>query len=128
MKGDMLFVFITFIVIVVLAVIANQDALMPEKYVAGRIYIRARGISAEVFTHEADPIDGMSTLWNGGKVTVKEDMSSVQVGDMAELYTVEGEHLVMECISITGVPSWLLETEGDVLVVNGRLVYRLTRL
>lgn len=97
-------------------------------YVAGRMYIRSRGISAEVYTREAEPIDGMSSLWNGGKVTTHADLSSVQLGDMADIYTVEGEHLVLECISITGVPSWLQKTDGDVLVVNGRLVYRLTRL
>lgn len=100
----------------------------PEQYVAGRMYIRSRGISAEVYTREAEPIDGMSSLWNGGKVTTHADLSSVQLGDMADIYTVEGEHLVLECISITGVPSWLQKTDGDVLVVNGRLVYRLTRL
>lgn len=99
----------------------------PEQYVAGRIHIRARGITAEIYTRAADPIDGMSALWNGGKVTTHADLSAVQVGDMAELYTVEGEHLVLECIEIRK-NSRGMETNGDVLVVNGRWVYRLTRL
>ncbi len=128
MKGDMLCVCITCIVIMALAVIANLDGLMPEQSVAGRIYIRSRGISAEVYTHQEDPLDGMSSLWNGGKVTTNADLSSVQVGDMADIYTVEGERLVLECVSITGVPAWLQKTDGDVLVVNGRWVYRFVRL
>ncbi len=96
--------------------------------IAGRIRIPVRRISAEIYTRGAEPIDGMSSLWHGGKVTVKEDLSSVQLYDMAEIYTVEGEHLVLECVSITGVPAWLQKTDGDVLVVNGRWVYRFIRL
>ena len=100
----------------------------PPQHVAGRMYIRTRGISAEIYTREAEPIDGMSTLWNGGKVTVKADLSAVQLGDMAEIYTVEGEHLVLECIDIRKGLWWLRKPRGDVLVVNGRWVYRFTRL
>lgn len=100
-----------------------------ERHVWGHIRIPARGIYAEVYTTDHGPDCGCTpSLWNGGKVTTKADLSSVQLGDMADIYTVEGEHLVLECISITGVPSWLQKTDGDVLVVNGRLVYRLTRL
>lgn len=100
----------------------------PEKYVAGHLYIRARGISAEVYTSEAEPMDGMSSLWNGGKVTVKADLSAVQLGDMADIYTVEGEHLVLECIEIRKGLWWLRKPRGDVLVVNNKYVYRFTRL
>lgn len=100
----------------------------PEQYVAGRLYIRERDITAEVYTEDADPIDGMSSLWNGGKVTTKADLSTVQVGDIAEIYTVEGEHLVLECIGIKTGPSWLEKTDGDVIVINNRLFCRFTRL
>lgn len=97
-------------------------------YVAGRLYIRERGISAEVYTRQEEPLDGMSSLWNGGKVITKADMSAVQVGDMAQLYTVEGEHLVLECVDIRKGWAWSVEPQGDVIVINGRWVYRLTRL
>ena len=101
----------------------------PPQYVVGRLYIRSRGISAQVYTREEEPIDGMSTLWNGGKVTTDADLSQVQVGDMAELYTVEGEHLVLECIDIRkGWGWWLEKPQGDVIVIDGWLVCRLTRL
>lgn len=100
----------------------------PEQYVAGRIYIKERGISAEVYTREQEPLDGMSSLWQGGKVTTKADLSAVQVGDMADIYTVEGEHLVLECIGIKTGPSWLEKTDGDVIVINNRLFCRFTRL
>lgn len=96
--------------------------------VAGRIRIPERGIYAEVYTTDHGPDCGCcGALWNGGTVTVTADLSSVQVGDMAEIYTVEGEHLVLECIEIRK-NSRGMETNGDVLVINGRWVYRLTRL
>lgn len=115
--------------VMVIAVIVGAAWLTRDapRYVAGRIYIKERGISAEVYTSKEEPLDGMSSLWNGGKVTTHADLSSVQVGDMADLYTVEGEHLVLECIGITGGPAWLLKADGDVLVVNGH-VYRFIRL
>lgn len=101
----------------------------PDQYVYGKLCIDARDIYADVYIRGYDQDCGCTpSLWNGGTVTVGADLSSVQVGDMADLRGLDGEHLVLECISITGVPSWLLETDGDVLVVNGRLVYRLTRL
>lgn len=100
----------------------------PEQYVAGRLHIRARGISADVYIRQQEPMDGMSSLWNGGKVTTQADLSVVQVGDMADIYTVEGEHLVLECIGIKTGPSWLEKTDGDVIVINNRLFCRFTRL
>ena len=99
----------------------------PQQYVWGRIRIPARGIYAEVYTTERGD-DCIPTLWNGGKVTVKADLSEVQLYDTAELIGLEGEHYVLECVSITGMPAWLQQTRGDVLVVNGRWVYRFTRL
>ena len=99
-----------------------------SQYVAGRMYIRERGISAEVYTREAEPIDGMSSLWHGGKVTVKADLSAVQLGDTAEIYTVEGEHLVLECIEIRKGLTWRVKPQGDVLIINGHWMYRFTRL
>lgn len=97
-------------------------------YVAGRLYIHEKGISAEVYTRQEEPIDGMSSMWNGGKVTTNADLSTVQLGDMAEIYTVEGEHLVLECVDIRKGWAWSVEPQGDVIVINGRWVYRLTRL
>ena len=112
--------------VVVLVMLPNLHP--PEQYVAGRIYIKARGISAEVYTRQQEPIDGMSSLWHGGKVTTDADLSTVQVGDMADIYTVEGEHLVLECISIRRGLGWFVKPEGDVVVINGRWLYRFTRL
>lgn len=99
----------------------------PQHYVWGRIRIPARGIYAEVYTTEHGD-DCIPTLWTGGKVTVKADLSSVQLYDTAELIGLEGEHYVLECIRITSMPAWMLKPEGDVLVVNGKWVYRFTRL
>lgn len=104
-------------------------ALQPApKYMAGRMYIRERGIAASIYTKEEDVLDGMSVLWGGGKVTTDADLSSVQVGDVAHLYTVEGEHLVLECIEIRKGFGWRDKPQGDVIVIDGWLVCRLTRL
>ena len=73
-------------------------------------------------------LDGMSVLWGGGKVTTDADLSQVQVGDMAHLYTVEGEHLVLECVTIRRGWGWFDKPQGDVIVINNRYVYRFTRL
>lgn len=127
MKRDLLTVLVSFVLVVIMSVLANIDVIVPQQYVWGRIRIPARGIYAEVYTTEHGD-DCIPTLWNGGKVTVKADLSSVQLYDTAELIGLDGEHYVLECVSITGVPSWLQQAHGDVLVVNGRWVYRFTRL
>lgn len=115
------------IIIIIMAGLCVLPLCCPQvQYVAGRIYIRSRGITAEVYTTEPDPIDGMSSLWNGGRVTTNTNMSDVKLGDMAEVYTVEGEHIVLECISIR--IAWPIDPRGDVLVVDGGWVYRFTRL
>ena len=117
------------IIIIIMAGLCVLPLCRPQvQYVAGRIYIRSRGISAELYTTEPDPIDGMSTLWSGGRVTIKTDLSGVKLGDMAEVYTVEGEHLVLECVDIRKGWAWIVEPQGDVIVINGRWMYRLTRL
>ena len=120
--------------VMVIAVIIAAAWFTVEKpfdrtlYVAGRLYIRQRGISAEIYTRQEDPMDGMSSLWNGGEVITRESLSTVQLGDMAEIYTVEGEHLVLECVDIRKGWAWRVEPQGDVIIINGRWMYRLTRL
>ena len=115
------------ILILVAVLVVLPIPRSPQQYVWGRIRIPARGIYAEVYTTERGD-DCIPTLWHGGKVTVKADLSEVQLYDMAELIGLDGEHYVLECVSITGVPAWMQKTDGDVLVVNGRWVYRFTRL
>ena len=100
----------------------------PPMYAAGHLHIRQRGISAEIYTRQAELLDGMSSLWNGGEVITRESLSTVQLGDMAEIYTVEGEHLVLECVDIRKGWAWRVKPQGDVIIINGRWMYRLTRL
>ena len=116
--------------VMVIAVIVGAAWLTRDvpRYVAGRMYIRERGIAASLYTKEEDVPDGMSVLWGGGKVTTDADLSQVQVGDMAHLYTVEGEHLVLECVRIRKGLGWFDKPQGDVIVINQKWVYRFTRL
>ena len=117
-----------FILIILLLPMIVLPLLPREQYVAGRMYIRERGIAASLYTKEEDVLDGMSVLWGGGKVTTDADLSEVQVGDMAHLYTVEGEHLVLECVRIRKGLGWFEKPQGDVIVINQKWVYRFTRL
>lgn len=118
-----------FILIILLLPMIVLPMLSPRaQYVAGRMYIRERGIAASLYTKEEDVPDGMSVLWGGGKVTTDADLSNVQVGDMAHLYTVEGEHLVLECVRIRKGLGWFEKPQGDVIVINQKWVYRFTRL
>lgn len=125
---DVILWFLVIAIIFAAAWFTRDNPFDRSLYVAGRLYIRERGISAEVYTRQEEPLDGMSSLWSGGKVITKADMSAVQVGDMAELYTVEGEHLVLECVDIRKGWAWRIEPQGDVIVINGKWLYRLTRL
>lgn len=124
MKRNFLFI----LIILLLPMIVLPLLSSCEQYVAGRMYIRERGIAASLYTKEEDVPDGMSVLWGGGKVTTDADLSQVQVGDMAHLYTVEGEHLVLECVRIRKGFGWFEKPQGDVIVINQKWVYRFTRL
>ena len=124
MKRNFLFI----LIILLLPMIVLPLFSPRQQYVAGRMYIRERGIAASLYTKEEDVLDGMSVLWGGGKVTTDADLSEVQVGDMAHLYTVEGEHLVLECVRIRKGWGWIDKPQGDVIVINQKWVYRFTRL
>ena len=129
MKREMLTVLGSFILIVIMSVLANIDALLPEQHIYGKLRIRSRDIYADVYIRDHDQTcDCTSPLWHGGTVTVKADLSEVQLYDMAELTSLTGEHYVLELVSITGIPAWMQKTDGDVLVVNGLYVYRFIRL
>lgn len=122
------YIFVTILIILLLPMIVLPLLSPRQQYVAGRIRIPARGIEASIYTSEAEPIDGMSSLWQGGTVTTDADLSNVQVGDFAHIYTTEGEHLVLECVSIMGclvigqtmITSWgrVVRANGDVLLYS----------
>ena len=129
MKSEMLTIFLVMLLVVILSVLANIDSILPRQYVYGKLRIRTRGIYADVYIRDHDQdCDCTTPLWHGGRVTVKEDLSTVQLYDMAELTSLTGEHYVLELVSITGIPAWMQKVDGDVLVVNGLYVYRFIRL
>lgn len=125
MKRFALFLIILLLPLIVLPILSAPH----ELHVAGSIRFPARGIEAEVYTQAHGPDCGCaSTLWHGGIVTTDADLSNVQVGDMAHLYTVEGEHFVLECVRIRKGLGWFEKPQGDVIIVNQKWVYRFTRL
>lgn len=129
MKREMLIVFASLLLVAIMSVLANIDSILPRQYVYGKLRIPAHDIYVDVYIRDHDEdCDCTTPLWHGGKVTVKADLSAVQLYDMATLTSLSGEYMVLECVSITGIPAWLQKTDGDVLVVNDRLVYRFIRL
>lgn len=126
---DVILILITLCIFMLLFfAVLNFIAPLQEQYVYGHIRIRSRGIYAQVFTREEAPACGCcGALYGGGKVTVKEDLSAVQVGDFAEITSLEGERLVLECIDIRAGVGGLAQARGDVLVINDRLIFRFTK-
>lgn len=127
MKGSLIWLTVN-MAIIALAVVIVMLACPPVQYVCGRIRIPALDISAEIYTNEPGEDCCIPSLWNGGKVTCKADLSGVEVGDMADIITFDGGHLVMECVQIRKGLAWFMKPQGDVLVINDRYVYRFTRL
>lgn len=122
---------IIIIIPIVLIVVLCALLFFPsyEGYVYGRIRVPAADIYAEVFTVSNGPNCGcVSSLWNGGKAIAKADLTGLMIGDMVDLRSLEGEHLVLECIGISRLPMQLLRANGDVLIDDGNLVYRFIRL
>lgn len=110
----------------------------------GHIRITSADVPAEVYcmTH-AEDCGCCGALWNGGLAFVKADMSAVHIYDMADLRSLDGEHLVLECVEIVDcirvgrcLVSWqgIVRPGGDVLLCTDAnrwpfvRVLRLTRL
>ena len=135
MKHEMLTVFIALIMVVIMSVLANLEAIMPEQYVCGKI--RTGNIRADILTFSVAECDCCPVLWNGGIATTKTDLTSVQLYDAAEIITLDGGHYVLECVEIIPcirVGRWLIGwqgliwAEGDIILYNTYKAYRFTRL
>lgn len=103
--------------------------------VAGRILIG--DIRAEIHTTHGADCGCSPPLWNGGIVTTPADLSTVQIGDWADIRTLDGGHYVCECVEIMPcmrLGKWLIgwrgvvKAEGDIIVYSGGRAYRLVRL
>lgn len=103
--------------------------------VAGRI--RIGDIHAEIYTSHGAACDCCPALWNGGIATTPADLSSVQVGDWADIKTLDGGHYVGECVEVIPcirVGRWLIgwrgvvKAEGDIIVYAKGRAYRFVRL
>ena len=113
------------IILILLAIMLGPPEGCTDQYIYGHIRIPARNILAEVYTTAHSPDCGCaSALWNGGKITVNADLSYVEIGDMADLKTLDGLHLVLECIDIRKGLEWLVKPNGDILVINDRWICR----
>lgn len=94
--------------------------------VYGYIRIPSADVRAEVFyTAHGESCGCCGALWNGGIASVKADMSAVCIGDMVDMRSLDGEHLVLECVEMVDcirVGRWLISwrgimhPDGDVLL------------
>lgn len=95
----------------------------------GTIRIQDAGIYAEIsITGHARDCGCCPSLWNGGIVTTTADMSSVRVGCWADIRTLDGGHYVLECVEIRTGLLWLMEPDGDIIVISWPDAYRFVRL
>lgn len=136
-----------FVVLLVLAmlplvVLPMLDAGELSMY--GCVRIQAAGIQADVYRMAHGAGCGCcGALWNGGQAIVRADVGAVRIGDMADMRSFDGEHLVLECVEIMTciqVGRYLIgrrgiiHADGDVLLCAPATcwpfvrVLRLTRL
>lgn len=125
-KRAIIFPLVGSLLIILLAfAISGPDTAHP----VGRIIIQEAGIDEEIcITGHPPDCSCCPSLWNGGKVTTDADLSTVQVGHWADIRTLDGGHYVMECVEIRRGLTWLMDPEGDVIVINGNVAFRLVRL
>lgn len=121
------------VLLITVSVFVSDDNVL----ITANIHIPPANLTAEVYSSPTSQCDCCPELWNGGLATVKADMSAVKVDDMAYLYLLGGERLVMECVAITPcvkLGGWLiswpsvLRVDGDVLIYSNGLVYRFVHL
>lgn len=128
-RAFVLLLILTVLPLVVLPLLADQ----PESWVYGRMKIPARRISAEVYHQAHENCDCCDPLFGGGEVRVEADLSSVEVGDIAYITSLEGDYKVLECVEITEyirIGRWLINwhgiirSYGDILVTQDGTVYK----
>lgn len=127
-------IFATIIVVFMLPLIALPILFASSSLEAyGRIHIPARGVSREVYHQPDESCRCCDPLFGGGEVYVDGDFSAVEVGDVAHLISLEGDHKVLECFEIVDfirVGRWFfnrsgaIHANGDVLVFSDGVVYR----
>lgn len=117
----------------VLAICALAYFLPRDAEVSGKLRIPVRDIRTPVMTAHGAGCDCCPSLWNGGIAHALDDLSPVQVGDTADLTTLDGGHLVMECVEIIPalhVDRWLvswqgvIQANGDVIIFSAGKAYR----
>ena len=128
--------FILAMLLLMLPIIALPILQPSDGYAAGRIVIG--DTRADIYTtHKTGGCDCCPSLWGGGVAGTYEDLSTVQVGDWADIRTIDGGHYVLECVEITPcirvgryLVGWrgVVKADGDIIVFAGCRAYRLVRL
>lgn len=130
-------VFVALLIVIMLPIVVLPLLSKEDVEVAGRLNIPAHDIHAVIMTAHGVSCGCCPSLWNGGIAHALEDLSPVQVGDMATLTTLDGGYRVMECLSITDalhigrrLISWrgIVKADGDVIVFSAGRAYRFTIL
>ena len=108
--------------------------LLPsDAEVTGKLKIPARDIRTVIMTAHVEGCGCCPSLWNGGIAHALADLSTVQLYDTADLTTIDGCHLVLECVEIIPalhigrwLVSWkgIINAGGDVVVFSAGKAYR----
>lgn len=108
-----------------------------DSEVVGMLKIPARDIRTVIMTTHGEGCGCCPSLWNGGIAHALADLAPVQLYDTADLTTLDGGHLVLECVEITPalyigrwLVSWngIINAGGDVVVFSAGKAYRFGRL
>lgn len=108
------------LILILLVVLLQFPAC--EEYLYGHIRIPAAGLKADVYyTYHGYDCGCCGALWNGGQMIVKADVSAVNIDDVADLTSLSGERMVLECVEIVDCLSVgeLLLTYNGRVKVNG---------
>ncbi len=126
-------VFVIIAAAIILLLCALFLLIPADAYVVGKLKIPARDLRTVIMTAQVETCGCCPVLWNGGIAHAKADLSPVQVGDMAELTTLDGWFMVLECMEITPalhIGRWLVswhgvvKANGDIIVFSAGKAYR----
>lgn len=131
------FVFAIIAGAIIILLCALAFLIPTDAEVVGWLKIPACDIRTVIMTAHGEGCGCCPSLWNGGIAHAMADLSPVQLYDTADMTTLDGGHLVLECVEITPalhIGRWLVSWKGiinacgDVVVFSAGKAYRFIRL
>lgn len=125
------------VAIIFLFCVLWTSSVVHDAGVTGTLKISAHGLRTVFMTTPGESCDCCPHLWNGGIAYAFESLSPVQVGDMADVTTLDGGHYVLECAEIVPclrvggyLVGWrgVVKVNGDIIMFSEGRAYRFIRI